>query len=233
MDVVDADAPLLEVARLPVSGSGRAGSSHCLEPVDVAGAPACPPRSASRTGAARSRSCRPGTCQSRMLITCRTPRLFLAARAAPDRLVEEQPERPVRDGLGRKAANAVGRRDVPNRRRPSSTERDDRLREREPALRVEHEVVLEALRDQDVPGLVALGRRLDGLVVEKLSQARPSQGIQRPSHRRVKAHRRSRRQAWPSSLRAGSAPPPTSSRARPCRRTSSGPDRRRAPSPRR
>ena len=114
-----------------------------------------------------------------MLITCRTPRLFLSAHPAPDRLVEELPERPVRDGLGRKATNAVGCGDV--RRLPAEQNRTrDRLREREPALRIEHEVVLQALRDQDVPGLVVL-RRCFG-------RGHPAV-IQRSSRRRVKASR--------------------------------------------
>ena len=70
----------------------------------------------------------------------------LAAPAASDRLVEEEPERPAGDRLARQAALAVATLLTGSKPAPAEQHHPRHLLgQRQPALRVEEEVVLQAL----------------------------------------------------------------------------------------
>ena len=157
MDVVDADASLLEVPRLlRRQRPGRV--EPALEAVDVGGAPGA--------GLAVGAVAAPlevvvvvGDVPVPDVDHVQDTPAALTAAAPADRLLEEQPERPGGDRLGREVTNALARLQL----EPAAAEQQrpcHPVRKREPALRVEQEVVLKALRDQDVPRLLVLWRSL-------------------------------------------------------------------------
>ena len=153
MHVVDADASLLEVpGLLRRQRPGRV--EPALEAVDVAGSP----------GARLAVGAVPASLRVVVVVGdvpvadvdhVEDAPAVLAAPPTADRLLEEQPERAGGHRLGGQSSNALSpfgsSPDLAEQHRPH-----DRLRQRQPALGVEQEVVLEALRDEDVARLAVL-----------------------------------------------------------------------------
>ena len=155
--VVDADASLLEVARLLLERR-PSRVEPALEAVDVAGSPSAR-LTVSPVPAPLVVVVGVGDVPVSEVDDVQDTPSFLAFQAAADRPREEQTERALLERLGREVTNALAGLGL----EPTLAEQHlphHRLRERQPALRVEQEVVLEALRDQDVARLLGLRRLL-------------------------------------------------------------------------
>ena len=154
MNMVDADASLLEVA--PLLRRRRTGRVEpALQAIDIAG----PPGTRLTVGAV------PAPLEIVVVVGdvpvadvdhVQHAMAVLATTATADRLLEEQPERPRRNCLRRQATTARTRLQL----EPAATKQHrphHRLREHQPALRIEHEVILKTLRNQHITRCVVPG----------------------------------------------------------------------------